>query len=146
MGGLQPVLFFPLHHQNSKIDMDRKNKNALILILLYLGFIAGGTLTPVPPIEIEIPNFDKVIHLLFYIPLGFLLSLPKIFSHIILNFFIPLAFGSFYGGMLELLQHFVAGRTSSWGDEIANVAGVGIGLGIGFLVQYLTHKKCSPRI
>lgn len=126
--------------------MDRKNKTAFVLILLYLGFIAGGSLTPVPPLKIEIPNLDKAIHILLYIPLGFFLSLLKIFSGFFLNFFLPLWFGSLYGAILELLQHFVPGRTPSWGDEIANVLGVGIGLGLGFLVKFLTHKKSSPRM
>jgi len=126
--------------------MDRRNKTVFVLILLYLGFIAGGSLTAIPPLKIEIPNLDKAIHVLLYIPLGFLLSLLKIFSGFFLKFFLPLGFGSLYGAMLELLQHFVPGRTFSWGDEIANILGVGIGLGLGFLVEFLTHKKPSPRM
>jgi hypothetical protein len=51
--------------------MNRKNKTAFVLILLYLGFLAGGSLTAIPPLQIEIPNVDKVIHVLLYIPLGF---------------------------------------------------------------------------
>jgi VanZ family protein len=124
--------------------MDRRNKTVFVLILLYLVFIAGGSLTAVPPIKIAIPNLDKIIHILLYIPLGFLLSLPKISSRFMLNLFIPLGLGSLYGGMLELLQYFVPGRTFSWGDEVANILGVGIGLGLGFLVEFLTHKKPSP--
>ena len=126
--------------------MDKKNKTAFVLCLLYLGFIAGASLTAVPPLKIEIPNLDKAIHILFYIPLGFLLSLLKIFSGFFLNFFLPLGFGSLYGAILELLQHFVPGRTPSWGDEIANILGVGIGLGLGFLVKFLPHKESFPRM
>ncbi len=126
--------------------MDRRNKTVFVLILLYLGFIAGGSLTAIPPLKIEIPNLDKAIHVLLYIPLGFLLSFLKIFSGFFLNFFLPLGFGSLYGAILELLQHFVPGRTFSWGDEIANILGVGIGLVLGFLVEFLTHKKPSPRM
>ena len=126
--------------------MDRRNKTVFVLILLYLGFIAGGSLTAIPPLKIEIPNLDKAIHVLLYIPLGFLLSFLKIFSGFFLNFFLPLWFGSLYGAILELLQHFVPGRTLSWGDEIANILGVGIGLGLGFLAQFLTHKRSSSRM
>jgi len=124
--------------------MDRKNKTVFVLIVLYLGFIAAGSLTPIPPLKIQIPNLDKVIHILLYIPLGFLLSLLKIFSGIFLNFFLPLGFGSLYGAIMELLQHFVPGRTPSWSDEIANIIGVGIGLGFGVLVKFLNHKKSFP--
>ena len=121
--------------------MNRKNKTAFVLILPYLGFIAGGSLTAISPPNIEIPNVDKAIHVLLYIPLGFLLSLLKIFSGFFLNFFLSLGFGSLYGAMLELVQHFIPGRTSSWGDEIANILGVGIGLGLGILVEFLTYRK-----
>ena len=124
--------------------MDRKNKTAFSFVLLYLVFIAGGSLITVPPIKVAIPSLDKAIHILLYIPLGFLLSIPKISSRFMLSFFIPLGVGSFYGGILELLQHFVPSRTASLYDEIANIIGVGIGLGIGFLMKFLTHKKSSP--
>ncbi len=139
-------MFLSFCHLNSKSTMDRRNKTVFVLILLYLGFIAGGSLSAIPPLKIEIPNLDKVIHVLLYIPLGFLLSFLKIFSGFFLNFFLPLGFGSLYGAILELLQHFVPGRTLSLGDEIANILGVGIGLGLGFLVEFLTHKKPSPRM
>jgi len=126
--------------------MDKKNKTAFVLCLLYLGFIAGASLTAVPPLKIEIPNLDKAMHVALYIPLGFLLSLLKIFSGFFLNFFLSLGFGSLYGAILELLQYFVPGRTPSWGDEIANMLGMGIGLGFGFIVKFLTHKESFPRM
>ena len=141
-------MFSPLFIiQNSKVTIwIEKIKLLLFLFFFTLGFIAGGSLTAVPPLKIEIPNLDKAIHILLYIPLGFLLSLLKIFSGFFLNFFLTLGFGSLYGAILELLQHFVPGRTPSWGDEIANVLGVGIGLGLGCLVKFLTQKKSSPRM
>ena len=135
-------LCFPLLiSEMLRVSINRKNKTAFVLILPYLGFIAGGSLTAISPPNIEIPNVDKAIHVLLYIPLGFLLSLLKIFSGFFLNFFLSLGFGSLYGAMLELVQHFIPGRTSSWGDEIANILGVGIGLGLGILVEFLTYRK-----
>ena len=114
--------------------MDSKNKTSYLFILLYLVFITCGSLSAVP-LKVEIPNWDKVIHMLLYIPLGFFLSLPKIYSCSVLNFFVPLGFVSLYGGILELLQHLVPGRAPSWYDEIANVIGAGIGLSLGFLLK-----------
>jgi len=116
--------------------MSIKNKTFYILIVTYLVIITVGSLTPVA-LKVEISHWDKVIHVLLYIPLGFLLSLPKVFSCVFLNFFILFVLGSLYGGVLELLQHFVPGRTPSWYDEIANVVGVGIGFSLGFLVEWI---------
>lgn len=36
-----------------------------------------------------------------------------------------------FGGILEIVQSFV-GRDAEWGDEIANVAGVGLGLAVAW--------------
>jgi len=111
--------------------MDRNQKIPCILTLLYMIVLAGGSLLPLS-IEAEVfSGSDKLIHCALYAPLGFLLSLPKVFSSGFLNFAVPLAFGSFYGALMEVLQNFASGRTASVYDAVANVLGVGIGLGIG---------------
>ncbi len=126
--------------------MDKKNKIGFVLIFLYLGFIAGGSLTPIPPVKLEIPNLDKIIHVVLYIPLGFLLGLPTISSRVIFNTFIPLGVWIGICGIVELLQYFVPGRISSWGDEIATILGGGIGLGFGFMVKMIVIEKSSSEI
>jgi len=111
--------------------MDRNQKIPCILTLLYMIVLAGGSLLPLS-IETEVfSGSDKLIHFALYTPLGFLLSLPKMFSSGFLNFAVPLAFGSSYGASMEVLQNFATGRTASVYDAVANVLGVGIGLGIG---------------
>ena len=120
--------------------MDIKNKTAYILILLYMALIAGGSLTAVP-LKVPVLRWDKEIHLLMYIPLGFLLSLPRMPSAFFLNFLIPLTFGSLYGAAMEILQGFVPGRSPSLYDGIANVLGVGIGLALCKTWMWLYLKK-----
>lgn len=110
--------------------MASSNKLLYFLIFLYLSIIATSSLVSIP-FKVKIPNGDKLIHLLIYLPLGFLLSLPKISSRAVFNFLIPFGFGSIYGALLEVLQSFVPGRSSSWLDELANMAGIGLGLMIG---------------
>jgi len=93
--------------------------------------LAVGSLIPLRlPAEI-VSGQDKVIHLFIYMPLGFLLSLPKIPSFFYLNLIIPLGIGTFYGAVMELLQTLVPGRTASFYDMVANFFGVGIGLILG---------------
>lgn len=103
--------------------------------------IAGGSLIAVPIKAELISGWDKVIHFIIYLPLGFLLSLPQIASCFFFNFLIALGFGSLYGAIIELLQNFVPGRTPSFYDEIANILGVGIGLSLGFLKNGLKKAK-----
>jgi len=110
--------------------MNRKQTVQYTLILLYMIAFAGGSLLPIS-IEAEVfYGFYKHIHFLLYTPLGFLLSLPNMFSSCFLNVVVPLAFGSLYGASMEVLQSFAPGRTASLYDAAANVLGVGLGLTI----------------
>ena len=102
-----------------------------ILPILYLIFLAGGSLTPIPVKTEIISGWDKAIHLILYIPLGYLLSFSKISSLFLLNFSIPFSLGTLYGGVLELLQNYIPGRSASFYDALANSLGVGIGLILG---------------
>jgi VanZ family protein len=103
--------------------------------------LAGGSLLPLS-IETEVfSGSDKLIHLILYTPLGFLLSLPNMFSSRFLNFVLPLAFGSLYGLSMEVLQGFAPGRTASVYDAAANVLGVGLGLTIGMTKQWMEKGR-----
>ena len=103
--------------------------------------LAVGSLLPIA-IETEVfSNSDKLIHYALYIPLGFLLSLTNLFATGLLNFTIPLVFGSLYGGVMEVLQNFVAGRTASGYDAVANVLGVGSGLAIGWMRGWMKVRR-----
>lgn len=120
--------------------MDRKQKTACILIPVYMTALAAGSLLPLS-IEAEVfSGSDKLIHCAIYTPLGFLLSLLSLFSSGFLNFAVPLAFGSVYGALMEVLQNFVAGRSASVYDSVANCLGVGMGLIIGALKGWLKKR------
>ena len=103
--------------------------------------LAGASLLPIAT-EAEIfTGSDKLIHCALYIPLGFLLSLPNVLSSPgFVSFTMPLAFGSFYGALMEVLQNFVSGRTASVYDAVANVLGVGIGLSIGQTRRWMQQR------
>jgi len=117
-----------------------------ILPILYLIFLAGGSLTPIPVKTEIISGGDKAIHLILYIPLGYLLSFSKISSLFLLNFSIPFSLGTLYGGVLELLQNYIPGRSASFYDALANSLGVGIGLILGQAGGLANRKRGKLKI
>ncbi len=76
-------------------------------------------------------NSDKVGHYLAYAALGFICSFTfrnKIFLFMIVNFCMSCS--------IEVIQHFIPGRSMSVFDELANVTG----LLTGYLIYRLTIK------
>ena len=103
-----------------------------LLIVLYMGIIALGSLLPLGIPHRVISNQDKIIHFLLYVPLGFLLSFPKMPSSYYLTYLLPLLIGAVYGISMELLQSLLPYRMASCGDALANTLGVFLGLTIGW--------------
>jgi VanZ family protein len=44
-----------------------------------------------------------------------------------------------YGGLTELLQRYVPGRSASWGDVVAD--GIGVLVGVGLSLVYLRRRR-----
>ncbi|HQO79147.1 MAG TPA: VanZ family protein, partial [Thermodesulfobacteriota bacterium] len=89
-------------------------------ILLYMTLIAVGSLMPVGIPHHVIRHQDKYIHILLYLPLGFLLSFPRMPSSYGLIYIVPLLIGALYGAAMELLQSLLPYRDASLGDAGAN--------------------------
>jgi len=101
------------------------------VIILVLSGLSGNSISKIP--FIDLPYFDKVLHLSFYFILsillcrGYILQLqnkdrkwPYIFTF--LTAFL-------YGLLIELFQATIfSGRTADWRDALANTAGIIIGL------------------
>ena len=96
----------------------------LVLLLVVVSYLA---LTP-KPLEGSESGLDKVGHLLAFIALGFTgyLGLPTRTA-------LPLALLA-YGGLIEVLQLLVPGRSAEWGDLLADGIGIGVGIGLAALV------------
>ena len=94
--------------------------------------IAALSLMPAwmfPPSASRIPGFDKVVHAAMYGGLGALLRWAAGGKSILpAARWLPAA-GAGYGLLMELLQPWIggAGRTFSWGDAWANLAGIAVG-------------------
>ncbi|MDO5571543.1 MAG: VanZ family protein [Bacteroidales bacterium] len=111
----------------------------LILIITILSIVNFNSLDITPPVQ----WFDKVVHLLMYASLSFVLlfDLTKnifLSDHLIKPsitkkyIYISLFISIFIGGILELIQeYFVDGRSGDWNDMISNITGSITGLIIG---------------
>jgi VanZ family protein len=105
------------------------------LLIVYMLFLAAGSLAPIPIKPDLVSGSDKVIHFLLYIPLGCFLAHLNLSRFFFGNLLFVLGFGTLYGGLLEILQNFVSGRTASLSDEIANALGVTTGILVVILRQ-----------
>ena len=93
----------------------------LLLLTIVVSYLA---LTPAPPPSLDF-GWDKVNHVLAFGALGFsaCLSCPASRRGRVLLLFALLA----YGGLIEVLQQFVPGRTGEWGDLLADSIGIACG-------------------
>ena len=97
----------------------------LVVLVSYLA------LTPTP-LEGSDSGLDKVGHFLAFTALAFAacIGFPASSGRRTALLFGLLA----YGGLIEILQSFVPGRTSEWGDLLADGIGIAFGMGLAAFV------------
>lgn len=103
-----------------------------ILWLIVIAIISGFPGNQVP--KIPIWQFDKLVHSIVYAVLSITLIIafykdytipPKKIITLLLIIF----FGIFYGGVMEILQHYIfINRSGNWYDFIANTFGTILGV------------------
>lgn len=106
-------------------------------VLLYSGIIFWASSVSQSDMPVHIGRWDKTIHLIEYLPFGFLLiralkntGREKSFMVI----FIMTVLGAFlYGLSDEFHQWFVPGRSPSWMDVFADTVGGSLGGFIGLI-------------
>jgi VanZ family protein len=115
--------------------MLRKNIFSILvaLVILYLSLANSSTFDEVP---IEIPNFDKLVHVLMYFGLMSVIMIENRKSlitarRIFLISLVPLI----YGILMEVLQGSVTStRTASVFDALADAAGILLAILAGSIV------------
>jgi VanZ family protein len=107
-----------------------KNTYQKLLIFYIIAILAVSTIPGGAIPKLNIWSFDKILHIIEYFILAFLIInvLKKPTNLSILGIII---FGIVYGGFNEIWQVVVAGRHASIYDAIAN----GIGMIIGSLIS-----------
>jgi len=106
----------------------------VILIVYFIAILVVSTIPGGAIPDIEILSFDKLLHIIEYFILAFLMiNVTKIitFKSILIIIIIGIA----YGGFNEIWQGAIAGRYASIYDAIAN--GIGMIIGSFVTVKYL---------
>ncbi len=100
-----------------------------LLIILILSGYPGSHLPKVP-----IWQFDKLVHSVIYsiLSIFLIIAFQKQYVMETKRFFLItwiVLFGIFYGGIMEILQHYIfINRSGNWYDFIANTIGVTFGV------------------
>jgi len=106
-------------------------------VFVYSGIIFWVSSLPNLDAKVDIKHFDKVLHIIEYVPLGLLLSRAFCCSTDRLNnkiiLILSLLLASVYGLSDEYHQSFVLGRDSSVLDVFADSIGSAIGA-FGYII------------
>jgi VanZ family protein len=105
-----------------------------VILLVLIGVVGWLTLTPKPPPAIDL-GWDKLNHVAAFMALGFsaYLSYPDSARRRVAALCAMVALG----GLIEILQLYVPGRSSEWGDLLADAIGVGAGAIVAVLLLRL---------
>jgi VanZ family protein len=108
----------------------------LVLLVIVVSYLA---LTPKPLVGLE-SGLDKVAHLIAFTALTFsgYLGFPASRGTRTALTLALLA----YGGLIEVLQLFVPGRTAEWGDLLADGIGIAVGVGLAaFVIRFGLQQR-----
>ena len=113
----------------------------LALWILAIAAVVIGSLEPrlAPTDRLSL---DKLVHLAAYAVLGWLPAMAFIRRG---RVFAAAGAMVAMGGLIELAQDFVPGRSSGVGDFLANAIGVILGVGIAFVTRSRLTRLPAPR-
>ena len=98
-------------------------------LVSMVGYLA---LTPQPPASIDL-GWDKLNHLSAFAAMAFagFFSFPDSVRQRVAMLFVLMA----YGGLIEIVQLYIPGRTGEWADLLADSLGIGIGAAMAMLIM-----------
>jgi VanZ family protein len=110
-----------------------------VLLAVLIVLVSWLALTPRPPPEIDF-GWDKLNHILAFTALGFSACLGCTGERrACLRWAAALLA---FGGLIEILQLFVPGRSSEWGDLLGDALGIACG---GLLAFAVLRAAVVPR-
>jgi VanZ family protein len=109
------------------------------LLVLLLASISVLALHPDPAVELG-TGWDKTNHLLAFGSLGFVAALAVPRGRL------PAALAALlaYGGLIELLQLVIPGRTGEWADLLPDALGLAIGAALSWLLLRSPLARTAP--
>ncbi|MEO7587147.1 MAG: VanZ family protein [Arachnia sp.] len=113
--------------------MSRATRVSILITIALAAVIA--VLTLMPPNQVEVPSgSDKTYHFLAFAALALPLAAvrPRWSVALFLLY-------SAFGGAIEIIQPFV-GRSRELADLVADMAGIAIGMALGFLAHLLFQR------
>jgi VanZ family protein len=128
---------------NEQVNQSKRRRHVLTVALsAYWLAMFIGTHVPSPSIEPAVPNQDKVLHVLAYAGLAFLLSgvrsgAGRLSRRWAVEVFVIVAI---YGVLDELTQNFVPGRFADVLDWIGDAAGAMLGIGLFAVCSSVIHR------
>lgn len=113
-----------------------------VLLALLMGLVCALAVTPAPPPDLHL-GWDKLNHTVAFAALGFCAALgwpaPRWARLAVLAALLA------FGGMIELVQHFVPNRSAEWGDLLADAIGIGLGVLLATALLRLRPESTSRR-
>lgn len=118
-----------------------------IIWLVIITIISGYSGNHVP--KLPVWQFDKLVHSVIYFGLSICLLYAyhqqyKAVKTRLKTIVLILVFGIFYGGFMEILQHYIfINRSGNWYDFIANAVGAISGVFLyPFIIKLLPINRC----
>ncbi len=106
-------------------------------IILFLSVITTPSINPGN--LFNFPHIDKIVHFILYAGLSFILLMDynnlRLKKSKKLNIFVPLIIAVIYGGLIELVQIIIPGRSGELLDFVFDIGGALTGVLIFFLYQ-----------
>lgn len=110
-------------------------------VIVYAALIFASSSVSKPPVEVELPYFDKVTHFFMYSLLGYLLLRALVNYEYDLSktqmIFLAIFLGALYGISDEIHQYFVPERIACVSDAVFDFFGSAVGTFIyNYKVKY----------
>ena len=113
-----------------------------VILVLLIVCIAVLALMPSPPPDLD-TGWDKLNHLLAFTSLAFAASLSSPASRSTRAWLLIALLG--FGGLIEVFQLFVPGRSAEWADLLADAIGIACGAVIASVMLWLASAQAMRR-
>jgi VanZ family protein len=106
-----------------------------LLLVLYVAALLGATLTPVPGSVYPPSGFDKLVHVVLFAGLAFLISWNVRSENYAIGAVVSLVLTVVAAAMIEAVQGVLPFRDADGGDLLAGAVGAGLGIAMAGVLR-----------